>query len=177
MTRFKRTPTAAALVILTAILSACSPIQVDYLAVPADPNDTFKCDRFLKEEFVLQKNARTASHMQHLIKRIQDDRSKDCDRKHWSPVIDDTTANEACWRGTPPTLGQTKRFPLHYFNVPPSMYTGNHYFATVRLDTHRDEHNNILIYWSTNPDHIPANEAVCWLYLAEPSFWDERWER
>ena len=49
---------------------------------------------------------------------------------------------------------------------------GSH-VGEVRRNSGRDSSNNIIVYWSSDPQQGPSDDARCWLYVSSSRTWNE----
>ena len=159
------------------------------------------CDDILRAQLLVQRGASTADRMNQVISQIQAQRDE-CPEDVWNPVVVDdpfvvasspagATATD-CWG-----LGIVRALPSHGFpntkgilgrigdtQVPRSLRVGNtdgvgtpdgSSDGHVRERSGRDSSNNILVYWSGNPDQRPTDSSTCWLYVQRIRTWDENY--
>ena len=157
------------------------------------------CDDILRSQFVVQRSASTATRMNQVISQIQAQRDE-CPEDIWNPTVVDAPFVVAsspagatvtdCWgldigfalsgHGVPNTKGIKGR--IGDTQVPRGLRVGNTDDSAdgvsdgqVRERSGRDSSNNILVYWSGNPDQRPTDSSTCWLYDKRIRTWDENY--
>ena len=118
------------------------------------------CDDVLRNQFVFQRNASTAEHLNAVISQLQNQRSDQCAADVWSPSVltgaDATGSNGGC---TGDDVGGA--------DAPSGLHVSGG--TSVRLTSGRDRDNNIIVHWVV--DDRPTDNALCWMYTSRLNTW------
>ena len=133
------------------------------------------CDRLLRNQLKFQRSASTMGRMQEVIRSIQNQRDN-CVQAVWNPVVDDAAAhhsvNPACWAATDTPQGDLA--VVGNVLVPQGLRDSD---DRARDKSGRDSSNNIIVFFSAQPDQRPQDNAMCWLYVKRLNAWDENYAR
>ena len=145
------------------------------------------CDALLRSQLQVQRGASTYGRMNQVISQIQAQRDE-CPEDTWNPTVDDIgyqpngadpaavppiLASGGCFGGDDADIGVGAK--VGDTVVPRSLREGNEDIGNVRPNSGRDSENNIIVYWSPNPDMRPTDSAKCWLYVSRLRTWDENY--
>ena len=125
------------------------------------------CDDVLRNQFVFQRNASTASHLNAVISQLQNQRSDQCAADVWDPLVLVSTAKT----GTTVTDGGCEAHAkVGGADVPSGLHRGGSTLAdNARVLSGRDRDNNIIIHWASTKR--PTDNARCWMYTARLNTW------
>ena len=139
-----------------------------------DPQAAVDCDGILRQHLVHQRNANNKDRMQYLINQVQA-QNDGCAPESWSPQVKRLGIPNGCRdvdeHGTlvvPTSIGTVL--------VPDTSIAPG---GVPLPHSTRDGDNNILVYFAELGDRVdnltglPANGAVCWVYVAAFSAWAE----
>ena len=127
------------------------------------------CDDTLRSQLIFEKGTTTQDRMNEVIQVIRELRPE-CANRGWHPQVDDRNAVQGCWNGHIPTRAAGNAV-IGSVRVPQSLFENDGPNANVRLTSSRDQDNNIIVYWSADPDHAPADGSSCWLYTNNIYAW------
>lgn len=140
------------------------------------------CDDVLRNQFVFQRNASTASALNAVIANIQNQRVEQCSVDVWKPIVADvaSSANHSKYQYLAAEAGCSTEDSVGTQAVPSGLIvevtsgTPPTTTRTVRDSSGRDRDNNVIVHWvKTN---APTDNAKCWLYVARLSTWSvEYW--
>ena len=153
------------------------------------------CDGLLRSQLVVQRGANTPARIDEVIRQIQNQRDA-CVVDLWSPKVMAAVANNVamspaghCFDGTTDaagpgidgTNGNGQSGQVGNTVVPTGLRMGNVLGAAsdtgeegrVRNTSGRDADNNIIVYWDSDANERPADQAECWLYVSRLQVWDE----
>lgn len=123
------------------------------------------CDDLLRSQLVFQRNASSPDAFQSIVSAIQNQRFDQCSADVWNPRVG--TLQEV--GGRSPSAG-CQGNEVGSQVVPFGLRQGGGVDPQrVRYNSGRDRGNNILVHWLH--DRPPADEARCWLYVAEAKAW------
>lgn len=117
------------------------------------------CDGIFRDRLRANREASTPARMNRLIQGIQS-RFADCEPFFWSPVVREDDAPDRECHGSDSLVSGVK--------LPSGLDRGG-----FRL-SRRDTRNNVLVYFE-NPEGLPSDGAVCWLYVQAIDTWVEGW--
>ena len=134
------------------------------------------CDRILQDQLVIQKNVTDQPRMDFLILQVQSQRDE-CRAELWIPAVKaDDGYPDGCLGVDQTVGGVAVPRGLTYKGGAPVPGGGG--LVGVVATTYRDAKNNILVFWkhpddtsSGGVDGLPADGAVCWLYVADFDAW------
>ena len=140
------------------------------------------CDRTLRSALITQRGVGSAKNVNSMVRAVQAQRASDCNQEIWNPY--------AYIKGTPPggAAITTSGFGPDCSNatvVAAAKKIGNTdtpktlaNLAASRQgnDTYggfgRDASGNILVQFSTL--NRPTDGSICWLYIAQSNYWDQK---
>ena len=131
------------------------PIGGNVMGTEAGQN----CDDILRNQFVFQRNASTAAHLNAVISQLQNQRSDQCASDVWSPTVLPAATVPAA------ATGGCFIAKVGGANVPSGLLDN----AIVRKASGRDRDNNIIVHW-VFADR-PTDNARCWMYTSRLNTW------
>ena len=159
---------------------------------------TVSCDEVFKNQLVRQQAAGSANRMNQVKVQVQQRQSEECASEVWDPII--IADVQTAWTGTgvadidkpvafaagnggltdanggqcatlAPTTAGTPPFSerrIGTLSVPPGL---ERFTTAAALNSGRDGENNIIVYFSQDPDKRPSDGAPCWMYVERLGTW------
>ena len=122
------------------------------------------CDGILREQLVANRQASDADRINFIIQRIQE-RFEDCTDFFWTPVVrtDVGISTHGCFDGS-------TEDSISGVAVPRGLKKGG---SDLRKKSGRDARNNVIVHWSGIVGGLPADNALCWMYVSATGSWVE----
>ena len=130
-----------------------------------EQNSGVNCDGILREQLVANRQASDAVRINFIIQRIQE-RFEDCTDFFWTPM-----ARVGAAPGTGGCFDDyLTKDSISGVAVPRGLKPGG---RSVENLSGRDARNNVIVYWSVLVGGLPADNAICWMYVSATGSWVE----
>ena len=140
--------------------------------VTFDVESGVNCDRILRDQLVVNREASNGHRINFIIQQIQA-KFDDCRKENWSPVAKTggPFISDECFDGS-------DRDSIASVPIPAGLMRESEDFLSGASG--RDAHNNIIVHWWTFPEGaissvrgLPSDSSVCWLYISSVGDWIE----
>ena len=98
-----------------------------------------------------------------------------CVSELWSPRAVDIGDSDCFGTGIRSPYSTRDSNRAGDLTVPGGLYAGVDPTDTVRDTSSRDSDNNILVYWDAGSGELPADSALCWMFVFRLNQLDENY--